>query len=78
MTSFDAIVPCGIEEHGVTSMHSLLQDRCPTIEAVKETVAGHASRRFGFDVVATQVDSVNHLAEMEEIPQKYIEMCNDR
>lgn len=49
---FAPIVPCGIEDAGVTSMARLLGD-APTIAAVAETMADVFARVFGATIVRT-------------------------
>ncbi|MBJ81232.1 MAG: lipoyl(octanoyl) transferase [Myxococcales bacterium] len=41
LTKFSSIVPCGIEQRGVTSMEKLL-GRAPSMEEVKSCLANHA------------------------------------
>lgn len=43
---FDVIVPCGIRDHGVTSLEKLLGQK-PDIEIVKERLKHHFSELFG-------------------------------
>lgn len=45
---FDAIVPCGIRDRGVTSMARLVGE-APALEAVAEVVAGHFRAVFDLD-----------------------------
>ena len=50
---FRLIVPCGIAEYGVTSLAQELGDeRCPTVEATMDRIAGHFAEVFGADVIA--------------------------
>jgi len=63
---FDAVVPCGIREHGVTSMQRALR-RVVDMRAVSEAVARAFGVVFGREVGAISysgvVESVTTLAD---------------
>lgn len=44
LAHFALIIPCGLADRPVTSMHALLADACPSVEAVKATLAAHLTR----------------------------------
>lgn len=44
LTHFNLIVPCGLAGRPVTSMQALLGDACPSVDAVKSTLAIHLAR----------------------------------
>jgi len=46
LSHFGLIVPCGLHGRTVTSMKQLLGDRCPSMDEVKDALAGIASRKF--------------------------------
>ena len=46
LAHFNTIVPCGIRDHGVTSLERLLETP-PTLESVGATFAGHFAEVFG-------------------------------
>ena len=43
---FQMIVPCGIEDRGVTSLHQLLGHRAPSFAAVKAVLARQLVQSF--------------------------------
>ncbi len=43
---FATIVPCGLAGYGVTSLHALLGQRCPTMTQVKEEIVAGLRRRL--------------------------------
>jgi lipoyl(octanoyl) transferase len=45
----DAIVPCGLEGRGVTTLREQLGARCPPTRAVEHIVADHVARALGYD-----------------------------
>lgn len=49
LTSFDAIVPCGIKQHGVTSLEALGRE-APSLPAVARRAAGHFAELFDAEV----------------------------
>jgi lipoate-protein ligase B len=46
LSYFNLIVPCGLAARGVTSMRRLLQDRTPTLQAVRETLTLRMLKSF--------------------------------
>lgn len=49
LNHFDTIIPCGIRDHGVTSLERLM-DRPPTLPEVAERFAPHFATLFGRDL----------------------------
>jgi lipoyl synthase len=48
LTMFDGIVPCGIADHGVTSLARLLTDGAPAMRRVVDLVVARFADRFGY------------------------------
>lgn len=46
LSHFGLIVPCGLAGRPVTSMRALLGSKCPGVDSVKRTLAGHILRRI--------------------------------
>jgi lipoyl(octanoyl) transferase len=49
LAHFDAIVPCGLTDRAVTSMAKIMGKGVPSMDQVKEAMAGAFSRRLGCD-----------------------------
>ena len=47
LSFFDLIVPCGLQERGVTSMRKLLRDACPSYVAVKSVLCRKVIEQLG-------------------------------
>jgi len=41
LEGFEAIIPCGLQDYGVTSLRQLLGDACPSISSVARQLAGN-------------------------------------
>lgn len=52
LSYFDAIVPCGIRDRGVTSLQQLLGARAPGVRAVGDVIAHEFARVFGRELFA--------------------------
>lgn len=52
LSYFDAIVPCGIRDHGVTSLQRVLGVRTPAVRAVAADVALYFAEVFGRELFA--------------------------
>ena len=52
LSYFDAIVPCGIHDRGVTSLHRLLGDDAPDVQHVARTLALHFAEVFDRELFA--------------------------
>jgi lipoyl(octanoyl) transferase len=46
LSYFDLIVPCGLADRPVTSLHALLADRCPPIEVVRRRLGEKLAGSF--------------------------------
>ena len=46
LAHFQTIIPCGLADRGVTSLHELLGDRTPSMEAVKMELTTVMRRRI--------------------------------
>ncbi|MEX0774222.1 MAG: lipoyl(octanoyl) transferase [Phycisphaeraceae bacterium] len=47
LSHFATIVPCGLADRGVTSLHQLLGEHCPTMEQVKAQLVRVMQEHFG-------------------------------
>jgi lipoate-protein ligase B len=61
LTKFDRIIPCGIFEKGVTSMHRLL-GRDVTLEEVEPAIARNLAERFSSEIRWVTEDELDRLA----------------
>ena len=43
---YKSIIPCGIEDYGITSMAKIMGDEVPTMDEIKLKVINHFSRNF--------------------------------
>mmetsp|Transcript_8990 Transcript_8990/g.26135 ORF Transcript_8990/g.26135 Transcript_8990/m.26135 type:complete len:265 (+) Transcript_8990:193-987(+) len=74
MASFDVIVPCGIEDFGVTSMEQLMtSQQCPGLGDVAAAVTGHAADVFTLDVEEREVDALDEIVEAEGLSRDCLE-----
>jgi len=62
LSGFDAIVPCGIEGRGVTSLQAELRTSVALAE-VEEQLARHLANLLGRDLRRSEVESAGELAE---------------
>ncbi len=58
LTHFTGIIPCGIQDKGVTSMERLL-GRPIGLEEVRPVVERHLAQTFGFEYQVVQPDALN-------------------
>ncbi len=54
LTNFDLIVPCGIQDRGVTSLRELLADSAPSIRDVEDRLIKHTGEILGRSVHEVQ------------------------
>jgi lipoate-protein ligase B len=66
LAHFGWIVPCGIREHGVTSIGALLRERgrgrVPSLEEAAESARRHLGRVFGLEL------ELGDVSELERLP----------
>lgn len=48
LSFFDLIVPCGINDRGVTSMRQILGEKCPTMDNVKSVLTRNLKQSLNF------------------------------
>lgn len=58
LSYFGGIIPCGIADKGVTSMHALLGDATPSMEEVRVAFIAAFERVFGCVMVPSTVNSL--------------------
>jgi lipoyl(octanoyl) transferase len=62
LESFGLIVPCGIRDHGVTSIEELT-GRAPDVAATALGSAGFLSKGLGFEV--SEVEDLSKVSDLE-------------